>query len=103
VTTVPAKVGDTVTLWGTGFGPTNPAAPDDAAVPASPIANITNTPTITIGGVAAQFVSGALAGGSVGVYQIAVIVPNVPAGDQPLKVTIGGVSIPDGIFLNIGQ
>jgi uncharacterized protein (TIGR03437 family) len=103
VTTVPAKVGDTVTLWGTGFGPTNPAAPDDAAVPASPIANITNTPTITIGGVAAQFVSGALAGGSVGVYQIAVIVPNVPAGDQPLKVTIGGVSIPDGIFLNVGQ
>jgi uncharacterized protein (TIGR03437 family) len=104
VTTVPAKPGDTVTLWGTGFGPTNPVPPADVAVPATPTTNITATPTITVGGIAAQFVSGALASGSIGVYQIAIKIPaNVPTGDQPLSVTIGGVSIPDGMFLNIGN
>jgi uncharacterized protein (TIGR03437 family) len=57
-----------------------------------------------VGGITADFVSGALASGSIGVYQIAIKIPaNVPAGDQPLSVTIGGVSIPDGMFLNIGN
>jgi uncharacterized protein (TIGR03437 family) len=102
VTTVPAKPGDTITLWGTGFGPTNPAAPADVAVPGNPVPAITTTPTITVGGMAAQYVSGVLAPGSVGVYQIAIKLPaNLPNGDQALKVTIGGVSIPDGVFLNI--
>jgi uncharacterized protein (TIGR03437 family) len=27
LTTVPAKPGEVITLWGTGFGPTNPAVP----------------------------------------------------------------------------
>jgi len=102
VTTVPAKPGQTITLWGTGFGPTDPAPPTDLAVPASPIHSITTTPAITVGGMAATYVSGVLAPGAVGVYQIAVRLPdNVPNGDQPLKVTIGGQSIPDGVFLNI--
>ena len=32
-TTVPAKPGDVIILWGNGFGPTNPVAPVGAAVP----------------------------------------------------------------------
>ena len=35
VTTVPAKPGDVIILWGTGFGPTNPAAPVGVQVPAN--------------------------------------------------------------------
>lgn len=102
VITVPAKPGDTVTLWGTGFGPTNPAPPADAAIPSNPVPAITATPAITLGGMAAQFMGGAMAPGSAGVYQIAIKVPaNAPNGDLPLKVTIGGVSIPDGMFLNV--
>jgi uncharacterized protein (TIGR03437 family) len=102
VTSVPAKPGDTVTLWGTGFGPTNPAAPADVAVPGNPAPVMASTPAITVGGLAAQYVSGVLTPGVVGVYQIAVkLPPNVPDGDQPLKATIGGVSIPDGVFLYI--
>ena len=33
VTTVPAKPGDVIILWGTGFGPTSPAAPAGVQVP----------------------------------------------------------------------
>jgi uncharacterized protein (TIGR03437 family) len=33
VTTVPARPGDVIILWGTGFGPTNPAAPAAIQVP----------------------------------------------------------------------
>ena len=102
VTTVPAKSGDTITLWGTGFGPTNPAAPADVPVPGNPVPSLTTTPTITVGGKPAQFISGVLAPGTVGLYQIAIKLPaNLPNGDQALTVTVGGVSIPDGLFLNI--
>jgi uncharacterized protein (TIGR03437 family) len=102
VTTVPAKPGDTITLWGTGFGPTNPPAPTDVPVPSNPVPAITSTPTITVGGIAAQYVSGVLAPGTVGLYQIAIKLPaSLTNGDQALTVTVGGVSIPDAVFLNI--
>ena len=102
VTTVPAKPGDVVHPLGTGFGPTNPTPPGDVPVPNSPTHQITTTPTVTVGGLPATFVSGVLAPGTAGLYQIAVRLPdNVPNGDQPLQVTIGGQSIPDGVFLNI--
>jgi uncharacterized protein (TIGR03437 family) len=84
-----AAPGDTVTLWGTGFGPTDAAA-------------LSATPAITVGGIAARYMSGGLAPGGAGLYQIVVKLPaNVPVGDQPLKLSIGGVSIPDNAFLNI--
>ena len=77
-----------MTLWGTGLGPA------DAALAA--------TPSITVGGVAARYVSGGLAAGVPGLYQIVIKLPaNVPGGDQPVKLAIGGVSMPDGAFLSI--
>ena len=78
------------------------APPGDVAVPNNPVSAMASTPAITVGGLAVQYVAGSLTPGSVGVYQIAVKLPaNLPNGDQPLKATIGGVSIPDGVFLNI--
>jgi uncharacterized protein (TIGR03437 family) len=98
----PSKPGDTVTLWGTGFGPTNPQAPAGVPVPASPVMPIAGKVTVSVGGMAAKYVSGVLAAGMAGVYEIVVKLPaNLPNGDQPLKITIGGVPTPDGVFLNI--
>ena len=102
ITTVPAKPGDVVTLWGTGFGPTNPAPPADEAVPASPLPNMTTTPTIRVGGITAEYLGGALSPGAVGLYQINVRLPaTLPDGDLKLEIEIGGVQSPDGVLLNV--
>ena len=54
MTTTPAKPGETVLLYGTGFGPTDPATPTGQLV-TSPVP-LANSVQITIGGVAATVV-----------------------------------------------
>jgi uncharacterized protein (TIGR03437 family) len=85
--TVPAKPGDVLLIWGTGFGPTSPAFPD-GSVPAG-VLTATTVPSVTIGGVAPSFVN-AVINGFAGVYQVGVVVPNVPDGDQKVVATSGG-------------
>jgi uncharacterized protein (TIGR03437 family) len=36
-------------------------------------------------------------------YQFNVTVPNIPAGDQPVAVEIGGVRSQDGAFIAMGK
>ncbi len=102
ITTTPAKPGDIVSLWGTGFGPVDPAPPADTAVPRSPVYAIRTAPRIRVGGLAADYLAGALAADSVGLYVINVRLPaNLPDGDQKLEIDFSGVTGPDGVFLNI--
>ncbi len=102
LTTTPAKPGDTIILWGTGFGQTTPAVPAGQQVPASPLAAPANAPTVTIGGAAAQVVGAALTPGQAGLYQIAVTVPTtLPDGDQPVVVQSAGFQSPSGVFLTV--
>lgn len=95
----PAKPGDVIILWGTGFGPTDP--PATSIVLADQLRNLTVLPTITIGGVAAAYVGGALSPGLAGVYQIAVRVPDVPGGNQQAIATSNGVSSPSNVYLSV--
>jgi uncharacterized protein (TIGR03437 family) len=102
---VSAAPGDIIELYGTGFGPTNPAyGPGVFADPTAALPRLTTGPvTVTIGSVT---VSGSdvsyagLAFDAPGLYQINVKVPAVPDGDQPVSVhvgnavTQGGVTIP---------
>jgi uncharacterized protein (TIGR03437 family) len=91
-TTVPAKPGDVVILWATGFGPTNPVAPAGAAVPSDRTYATASVPTVTINNTPAIVFGAALAPGAVGLYQIAIQVPITLAdGDWPIQATIGGV------------
>jgi uncharacterized protein (TIGR03437 family) len=92
---VPAAPGETIILWGTGFGPTNPAYPTGVAVP-STSAYLTATPvTVTIGGSPATVVSAVLTSGSAGVYQIAVTVPaTLPNGNYTVIASINGAQTP---------
>ncbi|HLJ13050.1 MAG TPA: TIGR03118 family protein [Bryobacteraceae bacterium] len=85
----PAKAGETIVLWGTGFGPTTPATPSgQVVVTPNPV---TTVPTIMIGGTAAQVTSAVLV--SPGVYQFNVVVPTSTAsGDIPVVAQIGSQS-----------
>jgi uncharacterized protein (TIGR03437 family) len=95
----PAQPGETVILYGTGFGPTNPALPTGQLI-ATP-AVLANSVQISIGGTAA-FVSYA---GLVepGTYQFNVTVPNLPNGDAPVLATIGSMSSQTGVSLTVQQ
>lgn len=83
----PVRPGDVVLLFGTGFGPTDPAQPA-ATVIAQP-AKLRSSVTVRIGGVAAQVVFAGLV--SSGLNQFNAIIPDVPDGDQAVVLEIGGV------------
>ena len=94
-TASPAKPGETIMLWGTGFGPTNPPAPNGMVV-SSPLA-LVNTPVVMIGGTAAVVSSANLS--SAGMDQITVVVPaSAPNGDVPVAAQVAGVGAPASLL-----
>lgn len=102
VTTVPAKPGEAIILWGTGFGPTSPAAPVGAEVPASPTDYTASPVTMTIGGTPAPVYATALASSFAGLYQVVVTVPaSLANGSYPILATINGANSPTGVILAV--
>lgn len=99
VTSTPAKPGETILIYGTGFGPTNPALP--CAHPVTTPAVLANSVRVTIGGVAAPVAYAGLVGA--GLYQFNVTVPNVPDGDAAVLAQIGGVQTQAGVSITIQQ
>ena len=99
VTTTPAQPGEIILLYGTGFGPTNPALPTaNLVTTAEPL---TNKVTLTIGGVTANVQFAGLV--ESGLYQFNVTVPSLPSGDAPVVATIGGVSTQTGVSIMVQQ
>jgi uncharacterized protein (TIGR03437 family) len=81
----PAQVGETVAVYLTGLGTTNPVIPDGSAGPSSSQTN--NTIQVYIGGQAATVGYSGLAPQLAGLYQINVTVPSgVTAGDNSLEI-----------------
>jgi len=100
--TVPAKPGEVIILWGTGYGPTDPAVPAGQLVPGDRVHSLTSVPTVTISAKPAEYLGGALAPHSAGMYQLAIRVPtDAPDGDLPIVIGIGGVSSPAGVLLTV--
>ena len=99
--TTPAQPGEVVLLYGTGFGPTDPATQANQLAPAGTANPLpANSVQITIGGVAANVIfAGQIAGA--GLYQFDVTVPNLPSGAAPVVATIGGMSTQTGVFMTI--
>lgn len=98
-TTQPAKPGEIISLFGTGFGPTSPAVlTDEIFAGAAPLA-IPGQLTIQIGGVAATIKFAGLVGQ--GLYQFNVLVPDVPNGDQAVVANIAGTSSQPNVFLTV--
>jgi uncharacterized protein (TIGR03437 family) len=97
----PASPGQTVVLWGTGFGPTTPQAPAGVAVSGAP--STATLPVVTVGGTQAQVISSVLTTGTAGLYQITIQLPgNLPAGAVPIQASIGGVQT-QAASLFVGQ
>ena len=87
VTTVPAKPGDALLLFGTGFGPTTPDTPAGQEVKtAAPLANKV---TIQIDNTIVPVAYAGLTG--VGLYQFNITVPDLPDGDHAVSAEINGV------------
>jgi uncharacterized protein (TIGR03437 family) len=102
LTTVAAKPGDVLILWGTGFGPTTPATPVGIPVPGDKTYLAAAPPTVTINNQNATVYGAALAPGYAGLYQVAIQVPTSLAdGDWPIVATVGGVPSPSGVVLSV--
>lgn len=96
--TVAAKAGDSVELFGTGFGPTNPVVPpgqsfSGAAATTSPVVLRINNVSVTL---SFAGLSGA------GLDQINLTVPaGLGAGDVSLQATVGGAQTPFGVVISL--
>jgi uncharacterized protein (TIGR03437 family) len=95
----PAQPGEILAIYGTGFGPTNPATPAGQIVSGAAPLSYLNQLQVTIGGVPAtvQF-AGIVAAGE---YQLNVTVPQLANGDQPILATIGGFSSQTGLAIPV--
>lgn len=83
-----ASPGETLTAYPTGLGPTNPPIAAGISPSVQPTAS---TPTMTVGGVAAQIISSTLSS-CAGLYQVNFKVPKGAQGNAPVVITIDGQS-----------
>ena len=90
--TRPVNPGETLVLYGVGFGPTTPFVAAGQVFSASAPTN--NKVTITIGGLPANVSYSGIT--EEGLYQFNLTVPNAPSGDQPLLATVDGLQTPLG-------
>jgi len=103
ITSKRAKAGDTLTLYGVGFG-----AVDDPAAAPGKIELTDNTVTaplqILFGQAQAQLSFSGLAPLAVGLYQFNLVVPNVAASDAvPVSFTLGGTPGAQTLYTAVGN
>jgi uncharacterized protein (TIGR03437 family) len=97
-----AKPGNTIMLYGVGFGSVTPT------ISAGQIVTQTNALQgnfqASFGGVPATVSFAGLVGGFVGLYQFNVVVPNVAASDTvPFTFSLGGTKGPQNMLISVGN
>ena len=97
VTAQPAKPGEIILLFGTGFGPTAPALPAGQVI--TQAASLANPVTVRIGNIVADVAFAGLTGS--GLCQFNVTVPDLSDGGASLVAEIGGVLSQDGVYITI--
>jgi uncharacterized protein (TIGR03437 family) len=99
----PARPGDTVTLWGVGFGLVTPYIPAGQIAIGNTTLSLafqvffgsTQSPNVAYAGLAPE---------AVGLYQFNVVVPSVPAnGATPLSFTLNGTSGTQTLYIAVGN
>jgi uncharacterized protein (TIGR03437 family) len=96
--TIAAKVGDSVSLFALGLGPTNP--PEPAGEPFSGAAPATDTVTLLINNVSVPVSFAGLS--SAGLYQLNFTIPSgLGSGDKALLVSVGGAQTPSGPVISL--
>jgi len=97
-----ARPGDTITLYGVGFGSVTPSIGPGQITQQ---ANSLSTPvTVRFGGTQATLSYSGLAPNIVGLYQFNVVVPAIGASDAvPLTVSLGGTNISQNLVIAVGN
>ena len=98
----PTRSGEAIALFGTGFGPTDPALP--AGQLNTALRRLTQTVAIRIGGLpvpAEQVLYAGLAPNLTGIYQFNVIVPTLSNGNHRVEIDIAGKSIQAEAFIPV--
>ena len=99
----PAEPGEFVTLFGTGFGATEPPLAT-GQIPGAAV-NLANAVAFVFGGIAVPAQDVLYAGASpccAGLYQFTLRLPaNLPDGDATVTAVVQGVSTPEGPFLTV--
>jgi uncharacterized protein (TIGR03437 family) len=91
----PAAPGQIISLYGTGFGATNPALPPAQVVTVPAV--LAEPVTVRFGSAPAEVQWAGISGA--GLYQFNVVVPDVPNGDVEVVAEIGGVRTGPGDFI----
>ena len=94
------KPGDTVSIYALGLGPTNPTT--QAGVTAAQNSEVTLPLEVKIGDVEATVSFKGLLKGSIGLYQLNVVIPNVAPGDQKIELTVDGVKNEQDLTVVVG-
>ena len=98
-TSRPAQPGEIIQVYATGLGPTTPAVPAGQTVnTAAPLSDL-NQLKVTVGGSAATIQYAGIV--YPGEYQLNVVVPLLPDGDQLIVATIGGVTSQAGLSIPV--
>lgn len=100
VTSRAARSGDSITLYGVGFGAVLPAT---AAGVIAAGQTALNNPMLRFGDAPARITYAGLAPGTVGLYQINAEVPNTSPGEQRLTFSVDGVANTQELFLVTAQ
>ncbi|MDQ6759362.1 MAG: peptidylprolyl isomerase [Acidobacteriota bacterium] len=102
VPAAPAVPGETLLLYGIGFGPVTPSSTAIAGQIVRVNSTITTALKFNIGDTPAEVSYAGLVTGLVGVYQFNVKVPaDAPNGDLPVQVFLGDQAIPQTLFLPV--
>lgn len=100
--TAPAKPGETLTMYGVGFGPVLPSSFPYAGQVAADVAPVAAQVEVKIGDSVAPLQYAGLAPTLVGLYQFNITVPaNAPSGDLPVSVLVSGETIPQTLFISV--
>jgi uncharacterized protein (TIGR03437 family) len=94
-----AKKDDVVLIYAVGCGPTNPQT--RAGLAATQNSAVAVPYEVKIGGVSARVNFAGMVANTIGLYQLNVVIPNVPAGDQPIELIIDGVSNAQNLMIVI--
>jgi uncharacterized protein (TIGR03437 family) len=87
LTTIAAKPGDVIILYGIGFGPTTPVAPIGSQLPSDRLYSLAGSITVNLTGTPVNVIGAALAPGFAGLYQIAIQLPNTLSDADYIVIT----------------
>jgi uncharacterized protein (TIGR03437 family) len=100
-TFTPAKPNDVLTVFGVGWGATEPACHVGWMAPAA--ATLSGQYSLTIGGIDTPILYAGLTPTYAGLYQVNFYVPtSLAPGNHSIVLTVNGMRSPSGAFLTIG-